>query len=56
MRDARQFGGGGVWVVGSMINLSVGRLEVDWGRNAVFTDHSQLFPIVRSGAGSLLLR
>ena len=29
--------------MGSMINLSVGRLEVDWGRNAVFTDHSQLF-------------
>lgn len=29
--------------MGSMIHLSVGRLEIDWGKNVSFTDHSQLF-------------
>jgi hypothetical protein len=29
--------------MGSMIYLSVGRLEVDWGKNFGFTDHSPLF-------------
>ena len=29
--------------MGSMICLSVGRLEVDWGKNKIFTDHSQLY-------------
>ena len=29
--------------MGSMIHLSVGRLEIDWGKNAGFVDHSQLF-------------
>ena len=29
--------------MGSMIHLSVGRLEIDWGKNVYFTDHSQLF-------------
>ncbi len=26
-----------------MIHLSVGRLEIDWGQNHIFSDHSQLF-------------
>ena len=29
--------------MGSMIYLSLGRLEVDWGKNFEFTDHSALF-------------
>jgi hypothetical protein len=29
--------------VGTMIHLAVGRLEVDWGKNNFFTDHSALF-------------
>src|SRR5688572_3143183 len=29
--------------MGSMICLSVGRLEVDWGKNQYFKDHSFLF-------------
>ena len=29
--------------MGSMINLAVGRLEIDWGKNHRFPDHSQLF-------------
>ncbi len=29
--------------MGSMIHLAVGRLEVDWGKNYRFTDHSALF-------------
>ena len=29
--------------MGSMINLAVGRLEVDWGKNTNFSDHSPLF-------------
>lgn len=29
--------------MGSMIHLSVGRLEIDWGKNHGFTDHSPLF-------------
>ncbi|MXW00546.1 MAG: hypothetical protein F4X59_02780 [Holophagales bacterium] len=29
--------------MGSMITLSVGRLEIDWGKNMFFRDHSQLF-------------
>jgi hypothetical protein len=28
--------------MGSMIYLSVGRLEIDWGKNFGFTDHSAL--------------
>jgi hypothetical protein len=29
--------------MGSMIHLAVGRLEIDWGKNTGFTDHSPLF-------------
>jgi hypothetical protein len=29
--------------MGSMIHLAVGRLEIDWGRNQGFRDHSALF-------------
>ncbi|HYG89161.1 MAG TPA: HEPN/Toprim-associated domain-containing protein [Azospirillum sp.] len=29
--------------MGSMIHLAVGRLEIDWGKNSGFTDHSALF-------------
>ena len=29
--------------MGSMIHLSVGRLEIDWGKNYGFSDHSPLF-------------
>jgi HEPN/Toprim N-terminal domain 1 len=29
--------------MGSMIHLAVGRLELDWGKNSGFTDHSALF-------------
>jgi HEPN/Toprim N-terminal domain 1 len=29
--------------MGSMINLAVGRLEIDWGKNNGFADHSALF-------------
>lgn len=29
--------------MGSKIHLSVGHLEVDWGKHVYFTDHSQLF-------------
>ena len=29
--------------MGSMISLAVGRLEIDWGKNNGFTDHSALF-------------
>jgi hypothetical protein len=31
--------------MGSMIHLSVGRLEIDWGKNSGFTDHSGLFQV-----------
>ncbi len=29
--------------MGSMIHLAVGRLEIDWGKNQGFRDHSALF-------------
>src|ERR1700682_373507 len=29
--------------MGSMIQLSVGKLQVDWGKNRGFTDHSGFF-------------
>lgn len=29
--------------MGSMIHLAVGRLEIDWGKNSSFADHSPLF-------------
>lgn len=29
--------------MGSMINLAVGRLEIEWGKNNGFSDHSMLF-------------
>jgi HEPN/Toprim N-terminal domain 1 len=29
--------------MGSMIHLAVGRLEIDWGENEGFRDHSALF-------------
>jgi hypothetical protein len=29
--------------MGSMIQLAVGRLEIDWGKNFGFNDHSTLF-------------
>src|ERR1700737_238122 len=32
-----------VGAMGSMIHLSVGRLEIDWGKNRGFSDHSGLF-------------
>ena len=32
-----------VHFMGSMIHLSVGRLEIDWGKNSAFNDHSALF-------------
>jgi len=31
--------------MGSMIDLAVGRLEIDWGKNLGFVDHSALFQI-----------
>ncbi len=31
--------------MGSMIHLAVGRLEIDWGKNHSFTDHSALFQL-----------
>ena len=31
--------------MGSMIHLAVGRLEIDWGKNSGFTDHSPLFQL-----------
>ena len=29
--------------MGSMISLAVGRLEIEWGKNNGFADHSALF-------------
>jgi hypothetical protein len=29
--------------MGSMISLGLGQLEVDWGKNNFFTNHSKLF-------------
>lgn len=29
--------------MGSMIHLAVGRLEIEWGKNEGFRDHSALF-------------
>ncbi len=29
--------------MGTMINLALGRLEVDWGKNNFFTDHGCLY-------------
>ena len=29
--------------MGSMITLGIGKLEIDWGKNEIFNDHSQLF-------------
>ena len=31
--------------MGSMINLGVGRLETDWGKNSFFNDHSALYQV-----------
>ena len=31
--------------MGSMIHLAVGRLEIDWGKNFGFADHSPLFQV-----------
>jgi hypothetical protein len=31
--------------MGSMIHLAIGRLEIDWGKNSGFTDHSPLFQV-----------
>ena len=28
---------------GSMISLGVGTMEIDWGKNSYFKDHSALF-------------
>lgn len=33
-----------------MIELAVGRLEVDWGRNSIYRDHSPLFQAERDVA------
>ena len=30
-------------LMGSMIYLAVGRLEIDWGKNSGFADHTPLF-------------
>lgn len=30
-------------VMGTMIHLAVGNLEIDWGKNHTFADHSALF-------------
>ena len=30
-------------VMGSMITLGIGRMEIDWGKNSFFRDHSALF-------------
>lgn len=29
--------------MGSMISLGVGKMEIDWGKNNMFRDHSALF-------------
>ena len=29
--------------MGSMITLGIGRMEIDWGKNNMFTNHSVLF-------------
>lgn len=29
--------------MGTMITLGIGRMEIDWGKNNIFTDHSALF-------------
>lgn len=34
---------GGVLLMGSMINLGLDKMEIDWGKNNVFRDHSSLF-------------
>ncbi|ROR29194.1 hypothetical protein EDD66_103129 [Mobilisporobacter senegalensis] len=31
--------------MGSMITLGIGRMEIDWGKNNSFTDHSSLFKL-----------
>jgi len=31
--------------MGSIIHLAVGRLEIDWGKNLGFIDHSALYQI-----------
>jgi hypothetical protein len=31
--------------MGTMINLALGRLEVDWGKNSVFTNHAALYQL-----------
>ena len=29
--------------MGSMISLGVGRMEIDWGKNNIFKNHSKLY-------------
>jgi hypothetical protein len=36
--------------MGSMISLGIGRLEIDWGKNSFFRNHSKLF--LRDGVAS----
>ncbi len=31
--------------MGTMIHLSMGNLEIDWGKNSGFTDHSPMFQV-----------
>lgn len=31
--------------MGSMITLGIGRMELDWGKNNLYKDHSALFQI-----------
>ncbi len=31
--------------MGTMISLGVGKMEIDWRKNNVFTDHSVLFKV-----------
>jgi hypothetical protein len=44
-RDERRGFKSGIAFMGSMISLAVGRLEVDWGKNNGFVDHSALFQV-----------
>lgn len=40
--------------MGTMISLGVGKMEIDWGENNVFTDHSVLFKVDMHGKWSII--
>ena len=42
--------------MGSLVTLGVGRLEVDWGKNNFFRNHSALFLREERPRRALLLR